>query len=121
MVVDDTNSTVLFTRDTAPRLVVQKGPQAGTSFQLNEGQQRIGRGDDLEIVLQDPMTSRLHARVDWQDGQPGIEDLGSSNGTFVNNVQVTNRRNAQSGGQRSNWANCAAVSNGADTSGNANE
>lgn len=97
MVVDDTNDTVLLTQDATPRLVVQKGPQAGTGFQLNEGQLRIGRGDDLEIVLQDPMTSRLHARVDWQDGQPGIEDLGSSNGTFVNNVQVTNRRTLNPG------------------------
>ena len=97
MVVDDTNATVLFSRDTAPRLVVQEGPQTGISFNLNEDQLRIGRGDDLEIVLQDPMTSRMHARVDWQDGQAGIEDLGSSNGTFVNNVQVTKRRTLNPG------------------------
>jgi sulfite reductase (NADPH) flavoprotein alpha-component len=73
-------------------LVVQEGPQAGTSFSLIEDQVQIGRGEDMQIVLQDRMTSRRHAQVVWQHGQHGIEDLGSSNGTFVNNLQITNRQ-----------------------------
>jgi len=90
--MNDKNATIVLTRDSVPRLVVQKGPQAGTSFPLIEDQLQIGRDEDLQIVLQDRMTSRRHARVDWQHGQHGIEDLGSSNGTFVNNRQITNRQ-----------------------------
>jgi sulfite reductase (NADPH) flavoprotein alpha-component len=75
-----------------PRLVIEKGPQAGQSYPLFEGQLTIGRSKDMQIVLQDQMASRRHAHVDWQNGQIGIKDLGSSNGTFVNNVQITDRR-----------------------------
>jgi sulfite reductase (NADPH) flavoprotein alpha-component len=73
-----------------PRLVIQDGPQVGENYPLIEGQLTIGRSNEAQIVLQDQMTSRRHARINWQNGQIGIEDLGSSNGTFVNNVQITN-------------------------------
>ncbi|MFC1878299.1 FHA domain-containing protein [Chloroflexota bacterium] len=92
MAIDKTKATIMLTQDETPRLVIQKGPQTGTSYSLFEGPQLIGRSEDMQIVLQDEMTSRRHARVDWQGEHPGIEDLGSSNGTFVNNVQITNRR-----------------------------
>jgi sulfite reductase alpha subunit-like flavoprotein len=90
--MDNNDATLVWNLDAVASLVVQKGPQTGTSFPLIQDQLLIGRGEDLDIVLQDPMTSRRHARVDFQDGQPGIEDLGSSNGTFVNNVQITKRQ-----------------------------
>jgi sulfite reductase (NADPH) flavoprotein alpha-component len=90
--MEDNDATVVWNLDAVASLVVREGVQTGTSFPLIQDQILIGRGDDLDIVLQDPMTSRRHARVDFQDGQPGIEDLGSSNGTFVNNVQITDRQ-----------------------------
>jgi pSer/pThr/pTyr-binding forkhead associated (FHA) protein len=90
--MDNNDATLVWNLDAIASLVVQEGPQTGTSFPLIQDQLLIGRGEDLDIVLQDPMTSRRHARVDFQDGQPGIEDLGSSNGTFVNNVQITDRQ-----------------------------
>jgi pSer/pThr/pTyr-binding forkhead associated (FHA) protein len=70
-------------------LVVRQGAQAGMSFPLTGNQLLIGREEGLEIVLQDPESSRRHVRISWQGGQFVIEDLGSTNGTFVNGVQIT--------------------------------
>ncbi|RMF03859.1 MAG: FHA domain-containing protein [Chloroflexi bacterium] len=70
-------------------LVIRQGPQAGMSFPLVGNQMTIGREEGLEISLQDPEASRRHARISWQAGQYIIEDLGSTNGTFVNGIQIT--------------------------------
>jgi hypothetical protein len=88
----DQSATIIWRPSLAVRLEVQSGPQAGQSFALTPGELLVGRGQDLDIVLQDGMASRRHARIDWQNNQPGIEDLGSSNGTFVNNVQIGGRQ-----------------------------
>jgi sulfite reductase alpha subunit-like flavoprotein/pSer/pThr/pTyr-binding forkhead associated (FHA) protein len=87
--VNDKNATLVLNESEIPRLVIEKGPQMGESFALNGEPLTIGRSDEMQVVLQDQMTSRRHARIDWQNGKPAIEDLGSSNGTFVNNVQIT--------------------------------
>ncbi len=84
MATENRNATIVLPSETLSRLVIEKGPQAGAIIPLNGEQLTIGRSEDMQIVLQDQMTSRRHARIDWQNGQPGIEDLGSSNGTFVN-------------------------------------
>lgn len=70
-------------------LVIRQGQQAGMSFPLVGNQILIGREEGLDISLQDPEASRRHARISWQAGQFVIEDLGSTNGTFVNGVQLT--------------------------------
>jgi pSer/pThr/pTyr-binding forkhead associated (FHA) protein len=59
------------------------------SFPISGNQAIIGREEGLDISLQDPEASRRHSRVSWQGGQFVIEDLGSTNGTFVNGVQIT--------------------------------
>ena len=52
----------------------------------------IGRAPDADLVLQDGEVSRHHARVTpAADGSAIVEDLGSSNGTFVNNAQLYSR------------------------------
>ncbi len=48
----------------------------------------LGRAADNAVVLDDASVSRHHARIEWQEGQPHLTDLGSANGTFVNNAAV---------------------------------
>lgn len=78
-------------------LVVRQGTQAGMSFPILGNQAVIGREEGVDIVLQDPESSRRHTRVSWQMGQFVIEDLGSTNGTFVNGVQITSPQILNSG------------------------
>ena len=49
-----------------------------------EGEMRIGREKDCEIRIDDIHISRYHARITVADGQVLLEDLGSTNGTYVN-------------------------------------
>ena len=70
-------------------LVIRQGPQAGMSFPLLGNELIIGREEGLDITLQDPESSRRHVRISWRAGQFVVEDLGSTNGTFVNGVQIT--------------------------------
>jgi pSer/pThr/pTyr-binding forkhead associated (FHA) protein len=54
----------------------------------------VGRMPDCEIVVDDPSVSKHHARLSWSEAtrQVHVEDLGSSNGTHVNGVQISTIR-----------------------------
>jgi pSer/pThr/pTyr-binding forkhead associated (FHA) protein len=69
-------------------LIMQDGPQAGQRFLFNEDSISIGRMEDNDVVLDDPLVSRYHAFLSRGDDHFVIEDLGSANGTFVNNVKL---------------------------------
>ena len=74
----------------APRvLIITQGPQAGQSAELALGTVLIGRGADCQVILDDDYVSTRHARV--VAGPNGIyaEDLGSTNGTYVNGQRIT--------------------------------
>jgi pSer/pThr/pTyr-binding forkhead associated (FHA) protein len=73
-------------------LVIRQGTQAGMSFVISGTQAIIGREEGLDVVLQDPESSRRHARISWQSGRYVVEDMGSTNGTFVNGLQITTPR-----------------------------
>lgn len=73
----------------AANLVIRQGTQAGMSFPIAGAQVIIGREEGLDIVLQDPEASRRHTRISWQGGRYVVEDMGSTNGTFINGVQIT--------------------------------
>jgi hypothetical protein len=67
-----------------PRLLVERAPghQSGVAYDLMDGV-TLGRGD-VEIRLQDPFASSRHARITRQGHVVVIEDLGSTNGTYLN-------------------------------------
>jgi hypothetical protein len=75
------------------RLVIEKGRSTGKQFMLSEVEAQIGRWDadggifpDVDLDTDDPeaKVSRRHARITLSSGQYFLEDLGSTNGTFVN-------------------------------------
>jgi hypothetical protein len=69
----------------APRLVVERAPghAPGMIYDL-DADLVLGRGDRAEIRLEDPFASARHARVFEQGNIVVIEDLGSTNGTYLN-------------------------------------
>ncbi|MDE3207124.1 MAG: FHA domain-containing protein [Acidobacteriota bacterium] len=70
-------------------LHVVSGPDAGKEFRLPAGASVIGRGRDCEIRLQDPLTSRRHAKIHVGDVIQ-IFDLGSVNGILIGDTQTDN-------------------------------
>jgi len=68
-----------------PRLVVERAPghEAGMIYDL-DGDLVLGRGDHAAIRLEDPFASSRHARVYEQGASIVVEDLGSTNGTYLN-------------------------------------
>lgn len=65
------------------------GKYQGGEYPLAEGQEIVvGRSSELDMVLVEEMVSRKHARIALSDGVISIEDLGSTNGTFVNGEKV---------------------------------
>ncbi len=70
-------------------LVVTAGPLAGTSVRLGEGALTIGRANDCTLVLDDDYASGHHARVFPRDGQWYVEDLGSTNGTYLDRQKLS--------------------------------
>src|SRR3982751_2052495 len=66
------------------------GKYQGGEFPLEEEREIIvGRSSDLDMVLVEEMVSRRHARIQLVGGSVNIDDLGSTNGTFVNGERVT--------------------------------
>jgi hypothetical protein len=69
----------------APRLVVERAPghEPGMIYDL-DGDLVLGRGEHAEIRLEDPFASARHARIYEQGSSVIVEDLGSTNGTYLN-------------------------------------
>ena len=74
----------------SPRvLVVTAGALKGASLDLAQQQITLGRANDATLVLNDDYASSRHARIFPQDGQWIVEDLGSTNGTYLDRQKVT--------------------------------
>jgi FHA domain len=72
-------------RSRSPRLVIERAPghERGMIYDL-DGDILLGRGGEAEIRLEDPYASSGHARIFEQGGILAVEDLGSTNGTYLN-------------------------------------
>jgi pSer/pThr/pTyr-binding forkhead associated (FHA) protein len=89
-------------RGPEPQPEVQADPSAGAvsrywvrfgarEIPLDGGDTFIGRGDGCQILVNEALVSRKHARIVLDGGRPYIEDLGSANGTFVNQARLHGR------------------------------
>jgi serine phosphatase RsbU (regulator of sigma subunit) len=72
-------------------LVTVKGPNAGQRYSLNGDGSLVGRQPDAAVYLESLAVSRQHARIGCHEGAWYVEDVGSSNGTYVNGKRVFGR------------------------------
>lgn len=79
------------------RLVVRRGPQPNQTFEISKDLTTLGRDISNDIVLNDRETSRHHLRLMRSGDTMTIEDLGSTNGTFVNGKRVSGVTPLQNG------------------------
>jgi len=76
------------------KLIITTGPQEGSTIPLLLNKVTLGRAtskSDWEVGLQDPSVSRPHARLEMIDNNWVVFDLGSANGTLVNNTAVNEK------------------------------
>ena len=70
------------------QFVMRSGPTPGVTFPLEGDQLIIGRDASNSITINDAEISRKHSRLSFQGGKYVLEDLGSTNGTFVNGQRI---------------------------------
>ncbi|MEV1293027.1 FHA domain-containing protein [Pseudonocardia sp. NPDC049635] len=73
----------------ARQLLVTQGPLAGSRITLDSRPILIGRADDSTLKLDDDYASTRHARISQQGDDWYVEDLGSTNGTYLERAKVT--------------------------------
>src|SRR5512136_3098804 len=71
------------------KLSVRQGPRPNFVFELDADSYTLGREAGNEIVIEDPQVSRRHATLTRQGATYVLEDIGSTNGTYVNGKRVT--------------------------------
>ncbi len=99
-----TDSTIAFpplgasTQNTRAVLTVISGPSAGRAYSVRDEETLIGRGRETHVRLDDGGVSRIHARIRAiEEGRYSLEDMGSTNGTFVGNRRIEARTDLASG------------------------
>lgn len=81
------------------KLTVAQGPSPGQEVELLKADIVIGRDPNADIVFNSPVVSRRHARLIRDSQGYQVEDLGSSNGTFLNDQKLIGRSRLQPGDQ----------------------
>jgi hypothetical protein len=77
------------TKKSGRRVAVVEGDSLkGKSFDVGD-ELTIGRADKCSVVLDDPYVSQVHARIFANNGSLMVEDLGSTNGTYLNRQRIT--------------------------------
>ena len=84
-------------RDACVVLIYPQGPDMGRRFPLDKDEFVLGRGSDCDIQVDRDSVSRRHAKI-VRDGENwAVEDLNSTNGSYVNDVQITARTTLRDG------------------------
>ena len=86
-------------RGAPTHVAVVEGPNTGASAALDEAPVLIGRGADAAIRLDDDYVSTRHARIASSGDQWFVEDLGSTNGTYIGSRRLTQPTTLQLGSQ----------------------
>jgi pSer/pThr/pTyr-binding forkhead associated (FHA) protein len=86
-------------RGTPSQVVVVDGPSAGHAVPLDAVPIMVGRGADAAIRLDDDYVSTRHARIGESNGTFYVEDLGSTNGTYIGSSRLTQATAIQLGTQ----------------------
>lgn len=86
-------------RGAPTQVVVVEGSNAGTSVPLSQAPIVIGRGSDAAIRLDDDYVSTRHARIAASADQWYVEDLGSTNGTYIGSIRLNQPTALQVGTQ----------------------
>jgi pSer/pThr/pTyr-binding forkhead associated (FHA) protein len=76
-------------RGSPTHVIVTEGSNAGQRAELDQAPILIGRGSDAGIRLDDDYVSTRHARIAASGDQWFVEDLGSTNGTYIGTVRIT--------------------------------
>ena len=69
-------------------LVVISGNDPGSEFELDQAKLSLGRGPGVDLAFEDSSMSREHAVFEYADGGFRVRDLGSTNGTHLNDAPV---------------------------------
>jgi len=85
------------TREACLVHIYPTGPSMGRRYPLGSKDLLVGRGDDCDIRIQDNSVSRKHVKVEPTPEGYAVSDLGSTNGTFVNDKQVDGRQDLHDG------------------------
>src|SRR5512136_2227310 len=73
----------------APRLVIEGGLNKGDEYIVRKPVTLIGRNESCDLIVSDPLVSRRHCQILWDGVYCTVEDLGSTNGTYVNGQPLT--------------------------------
>ena len=73
----------------APRLVIESGPHKGDEYIVRKQTTLIGRHIACDLIVDDAQVSRRHCQISWDGVYCTVEDLGSTNGTFINGQPLT--------------------------------
>lgn len=79
------------------QLTMRSGPTPGKTYQLDQEETIVGRDLANDIAISDPEVSRRHARFMKKEENFLVEDLGSTNGTFLNGERISSPQEVQEG------------------------
>jgi predicted component of type VI protein secretion system len=71
------------------QFVVRSGPNAGKAYPLEGAELTVGRDPSNPVSINDGEISRRHAKLSWKGASYVLEDLGSTNGSFVNGTRLS--------------------------------